>query len=504
MKITSMRMVGIRCFEDTGDLECGGRFNILAGENNAGKTTLLSAILALQSSPLDTDDERYGEKNRSFFTVMVSDIGNSSQTQFPVEPVGGQRFTTLFRGACPEAEYGLQYKLDSQTKPFVPARPGHVIIPFSSRRRSPSMSHDVTLKASNAVDGTFASLYSRIDLLNTGGHPRHEMFLAALREVVGINISMRPSHAGKDAGAYLNDNEFIPLERMGDGVTEMLGLIVEMCLERDKVFVLEEPEMHLHPRALRALLMLVRQSAEYNQFFIATHSNVVVRELAGEEDSKVFRVFRDGNQPHSPSLVEEVERSPAAHMQLLRELGYEFADFELHDAWLFLEESSAESVFHQILIPWFVPELRGRLRTYAANGVDDVEPSIISFGRLIVFVHLQPVYEGRLWVRVDGDERGKEVATKIRAAFPDFKDGSINSFEHPQFEFYYPARFKERVEQVLSITDRKLKQSEKKALLQEVLKWSVDNTDSAKAEWQASAAEQIKLLKSISKSITSP
>ncbi len=59
----------------------------------------------------------------------------------------------------------------------------------------------------------------------------------------------------------------------------MLGLIVELCVERNKIFVIEEPEANLHPEALRSLLKLVKIASEINQVIIATHSNVVLREL---------------------------------------------------------------------------------------------------------------------------------------------------------------------------------------------------------------------------------
>jgi hypothetical protein len=40
MKIHSLRLKNIRCFEDTGDLLFSSRFNIFVGRNNSGKSTL--------------------------------------------------------------------------------------------------------------------------------------------------------------------------------------------------------------------------------------------------------------------------------------------------------------------------------------------------------------------------------------------------------------------------------------------------------------------------------
>lgn len=215
------------------------------------------------------------------------------------------------------------------------------------------------------------------------------------------------------------------------------------------------------------------------------------------EDGKVFRVFRDGGTYTSPSRVEEVERTPSAHMGLLRELGYEFTDFELYEAWLFLEESSAERVIRDILIPFFAPELRGRLRTYSAGGVSNLEPSVSEFRRLIVFIHLQPVYNGRLWIRADGDGAGTQAVAKIRATFPLLNEDSLDTFSKAQFELYYPQLFQKKVNDVLAIEDKRDRSKQKVELLQEVLAWTEANKDDAHAAWKISAQEPIELLKSI-------
>ncbi len=338
-------------------------------------------------------------------------------------------------------------------------------------------------------------------MLATDGHPDHEAYKAATLEILGLKITVQPSSAGKVAGFYLSRDNFVTLDRMGDGVAEIVALIAELCLARGKIFVLEEPETNLHPKGLKALLSLVRASSEHNQFIIATHSNVVVRELGGEDGSKVFGVYRDGNSIDSPSRVEEVERSPKGHMQLLRELGYEFTDFSLHEGWLFLEESSAEEIVRDILVPNFVPSLRGRLRTFSAAGVTNLEPTISEFRRLITFVHLQPVYEGRMWVWADGDKAGKDTIEKIRGGFPNLDAGALSCFNQPQFEQYYPAQFAEAVATTLAIEGRKERRLAKMELLKEVVEWTTNNPEETKGAWSKSAAEIIAMLKDVANKI---
>jgi hypothetical protein len=301
----------------------------------------------------------------------------------------------------------------------------------------------------------------------------------------------------------LNDDTFVSLERMGDGVIEMVALIVELCLERNKIFVLEEPEANLHPKGLKALLGMIRSSLEQNQFLISTHSNIVVRELAFDKRTKLLRVWRDGKDHSAASSIEEVPRNPAAHAAVLQELGYEFTDFGLYEGWLFLEESSAETILNNVLIPAFAPGLKGRLRSFSASGITNVEPSIAEFQRLITFVHLQPVYEGRLWARVDGDPTGHQVVAALRSKFSYLNDETCSCFSQPSFEMFYPAIFADRVRAVLDVQDRQARRKAKEQLLGEVLQWTELNAEGARRAWEESASDPIGALRLIERALGS-
>lgn len=498
MKIERLRLAGIRCFEDTGWVSLSHRCNIFVGQNNAGKSTLLRGVLAWQGFPLEENDQtgdfRAGAPRVSY-ELQVSDVPEGT----PVRQAHGFNAHVLVRHLRGDrvAHASLpEIYLSDNGGQFINERPYHQIVPFVARRKAVNFAETVSLSAISQMNGTFANLYARIDLIAASGHPSNADFQTAVRDIVGLDITTRPSPSGKEAGFYLDREHFITLQRMGDGVSEMVALIVEMCLEEGKVFVLEEPETNLHPKGLKALLGMVRQSSTKNQFIIATHSNVVVRELATDESTKVFRVSKAGKERNAPSTVTEVPRTATAHMDLLRELGYEFADFDFHDGWLFLEESSAESIIRSVLIPFFAPELRGRLRTFSAGGVTNVEPSVAEFKRLITFVHLEPVYRGRLWVRVDGDEKGEQAIASLLKTFDHLDANSAATFNERDFERYYPARFTERVEAVLTLSGG-AKRSAKAELLQEVLAWSIASGGEARDEWASSAAEPIELLKQI-------
>lgn len=495
MKISQVRLYNVRCFEEVGIALSGG-CNIFVGQNNCGKSTVLRAALNLANIHFDQQDVR-PHTSISYVSTVLTEMNPEQSLAYGQASIGAVRYTVRLRGELPDFGDSRSIELPMETPLFRTTKPDHVIVPFVAKRKASGFSETINLAAQANLDGTLVNIYSKIDLLASAGHPKHSQFMQAVSQIVGLPITTKPSVSGKQAGFYFDEAHFVPLDRMGDGVSEMVSLIVELCTERNKIFVLEEPETNLHPRGLKALLAMVRDSAETNQFLIATHSNVVVRELGSSEDTKVFRVVKHSDNFAAPSIVEELERTPDAHLELLRDLGYEFSDLELYDGWLFLEESSAERIIRDILIPHFVPALRGRLRTFAANGVDDLRSSVAEFERLMVFIHLQPIYAERLWIRADGDEAGISVITALKNTFPNYPLGAIDHFCAEQFEHYYPTHFEAKAMSALSLTDRRQKRSAKLALLQEVIEWSFANPKEALAAWEVSAAEPIEMLRNI-------
>ena len=288
MKIHNFRLFGIRCFEDTGDIPADPKCNIFVGKNNAGKSTLLKAIIGLQSYPFDGIDVRRAPLGRSFFSVRLIGIRPGDYLESDWNRIKGSvRASYIYNGDLPPYSDDSHVRATTNKSLFAPTRPHHTIVPFLAKRKAVQFSNDVSLSSQSSLDGTLATLYSRIDLLATAGHPDHNRFLAAANQIIGLPITTRASTTGKVAGYYFDRDTFVTLDRMGDGVSEMAALIVELCTERNKIFVLEEPETNLHPRGLKALMAMVREASEHNQFFIATHSNVVVRELGGVNGGKV-------------------------------------------------------------------------------------------------------------------------------------------------------------------------------------------------------------------------
>jgi hypothetical protein len=166
----------------------------------------------------------------------------------------------------------------------------------------------------------------------------------------------------------------------------------------------------------------------------------------------------------------------------------------------FLEESSAERIIREYLIPWFAPILR-RVRTVAAGGVDAVEPLFADFHRLFLFIHLQPAYTGRAWVRVDGDDAGRKVIKSLRDRFSSFGADAFSCWSEKQFEHFYPSTFSGDVTQALSLSDKQDRRTAKLELLDKVVKWIDEDQDRARQAFAESAHPVIEDLQAIGRSL---
>lgn len=246
--------------------------------------------------------------------------------------------------------------------------------------------------------------------------------------------------------------ERIPITSMGEGISHILALIYDLLEAEKQIFLIEEPENDLHPQALKKLLNLIIEKSVTNQFFISTHSNIVCKILGGETNTKIFNIetkFNDNSIPRSECQELETEKQ---RKDALEKLGYDLSDYYLWAGWLILEESSAEFFIREYLIPWFTPELKGKLKTVAAKG------------------------------------------KFVNKASCSWSNENFKNFSKSNFEDYYPAEFKDDISIINEETDTQKKREKKKALLDKVKDWINEDEEKAKKEFQESAKEIISIL----------
>lgn len=495
MRIQSVQIKGFRAFVETPVIPLAA-INVLIGANNAGKSSVIRALHLLQDGAGPSIPDVRNGVDSARIAIALEGIRNVIGFGRNANAGSGTYILELGATGAVNRVFNDSAGAAHAVSGLPAVEPNHFIVPFLSKRKTASYNEDVRSQYALAVHGNMQYLAAKLSRISNSSFPRSERYRNTCRDILGFEVTAVPSDGGQRPGIYLPNLQALPIDQMGEGVPNIVALLADLAVSEGKLFLMEEPENDLHPEALKALLELVVESSERNQFVVSTHSNIVLRHLGAAASSKIFEVSSVKGELPPVATIREIESTPTARLAVLRSLGYSFSDFELWDGWLILEESSAERIIRDYLIPWFVPRLT-RVRTIAAGGTGAVEPLFEDFNRLVVFSHLENAYRDRAWVRVDGDDSGNQVVERLRLKFPTWKENRFACFSKRSFESFYPKEFSVRIEDVGAVADRNARRAAKLELLNEVRVWLDADSDRGRAALEDSAAEIVSDLRSI-------
>lgn len=495
MWIWKISLQNIRGFENE-MIEFSRGINVLVGPNNSGKSTIAQAALLLQQPfQFNASHVRSGA-SQGDVRIHLNDTKGYFDADGP-PPV--ELYFSINKSGGSSSQLSSRSGSRSPGQQIVSREPNNFIYPYLSKRKVGGFNEQINEQRSLAVMNNLENLYAKVDKVSNPEMPAYSSYVAACKEILGFIVTCSSSPNGKKACYIIDNFESISLDNMGEGVASILGLLVDLCVADNKLFVIEEPENDIHPKALKELLRLIVEKSKNNQFIITTHSNIVTRFLGAEPEAKIFKVDMTFKNKVPTAKVELIANDPESRRDLLEELGYELADSDLWEGWLFLEEATAETFIKNYLIPWFVPSLQTKLRTFSARTIDEVRAKFDDFNILFSYLSLQPTYKNRAWVITDGGSKEKEIIDKLKVTYgaKGWKEEHFQQFDKHDFENYYPEQFKDKVAEVLSTTDKKGKMDKKNVLRHEVETWIKDDPEKAKAAFQISAANVIDKLRSI-------
>ncbi|MGQ4346691.1 ATP-dependent nuclease [Streptomyces sp. SAS_275] len=512
MRIKNMTVSGWKSFE-AATIELS-QINVLVGHNNSGKSALIRAAQFLQQGAVPPEGEiRLGCEMANVQYVIedfdspryapgVSFEGTEGLTREGL--ISEVRVETHLRRPNPKQQTSWAqptHALQTSNNVYgdfpriAPTEPGNFIYPYLSKRKVQNYDRQVDKNKADQVTGNLQLLSAKVARLTGSGYPGSEQFVTLCDRLLGMALGTVMVDNGQLVGFTVGRLGAITIESMGEGVSGLLGLITDLCVAENQLFLIEEPENDIHPKGLKALLDVIIEKSTNNQFIVSTHSNIVVKYLASAPNSRLFKVEQKPDGRGIPTSTVSVIDSAEDRSNVIRDLGYDLHDFDLAEGWLILEESSAERIILDYLIPWFAPKLT-RIRTVAAGGTGDVEPTFREFAKLVLFVHREEVFKHRAWVAVDGDPSGQVVVDKLRTKYAAWPAERFRFFSKERFEDYYPPRFQPQIDDAFSKPKRE-QQEAKSALRQEVQDWCDQNRELAKKELAESAAEVIDVLREI-------
>lgn len=168
------------------------------------------------------------------------------------------------------------------------------------------------------------------------------------RENVGRIIS-------SSCRVYVDDGIETDLHFKGDGVISLTAISLlqhfskQGSLNKGLVLLLEEPESHLHPKAIHNLKKVLNEISKINQVIVTTHSPIIIERL----------------QVKHNIIVQNGKACPAVNLQEIRQsLGITMSD-NLSSAFLVLLVEGLEDIV--LLKPW-IEEKSSKIKSAIANG----------------------------------------------------------------------------------------------------------------------------------------
>ena len=476
MPITRIRVKGFRSIEDSGPLELG-RVTLVLGPNNSGKSSLLRGLYLLQvGSMFEIDDFRIGHADGQVMVAveLTPEFPGAVVPSLPPTELADVTVRITFDSQAHDREgYSQRIQLiwnDEEAATDLPGqlsatRPSHLFVPVLSGRRTDRYDHDVRADLSNSVSESDRSLTSRVVALGSPQYEAGRRFQRMVREVLEVPIGTFLAGAGQQPGMPISQEAGVSLIRMGEGIRGTLRLLSELAPEDSgRVFLVEEPENDLHPRALQSLLDLIALESANHQFVISTHSDLVLRRLGSLPETKIYRASAE-TVDGVPRTAYSRVNTTLERLDLLADLGYHAS---LPSGWLIFEESTAERLCKDLLIPRFVPALAA-LQTVSTRGVGNVPAFVQELWRLVLFAHLTDGTTPRAWVIVDGGKAGRQAIERLHTDFATWSASRFTALGEVAIEHYYPARFRALADAALAEKSWDRQRKLKGALVEQVI-----------------------------------
>ena len=328
MKIIHLTIEHFRAI-DCLDIDCSKSVNAFIGDNGAGKSTVLEAIVLLFSWL----NAKFYSPNSRGRVIKKEDIQFGNEYSFlsiEVEHKGMTARWSLMSGRAPEHEHTKRTNL-TQVESFarhlreLNEDVQYMFTIYGVNRNIPTITVDKRLfgkkEAKNVISrNTFATTswksffnwyYERENEENRMkarfNMQYHDESLDAIRECLhevfpnyfNLRVESKPTRF-----VIEKDGLEINFDRLSDGEKCYITLVLDIArrlssqgngmnpiLEGDQVILIDEIDLHLHPSWQLQVVSNLERKFPYCQFFITSHSPLVLSSLS-EQDQLV--VLRDG------------------------------------------------------------------------------------------------------------------------------------------------------------------------------------------------------------------
>lgn len=158
------------------------------------------------------------------------------------------------------------------------------LIPVAPLRSKPKRTYDPVRETASADGEHVPMLMMRLDRTDKSGWRSLHDELVAFGRVSGLFSDIKVRSHGKQMSdpfqlqVKVRSGSYANIMDVGYGVSQSLPILVDVRSESQRVFLLQQPEVHLHPRAQAGLAELFVESfrKNRNRFLIETHSDYII------------------------------------------------------------------------------------------------------------------------------------------------------------------------------------------------------------------------------------
>ncbi|MDD3048086.1 MAG: AAA family ATPase [Candidatus Pacebacteria bacterium] len=129
-------------------------------------------------------------------------------------------------------------------------------------------------------------------------------------------------------------------------ILSLLEVYAKNINDNDVIFLIEEPEVYLHPKLQRQMFLALREIASNNQVIFTTHSSVMISDVWANESIRLTALDNNRTTTINEIKIDEV----------INELGIKYQDF-LNSRMLIFVEGSSDVIFYKYLISKHDPKI---------------------------------------------------------------------------------------------------------------------------------------------------
>ena len=274
--ISKFELQAFRCFKEKQTLvfaipnegKIGSGITYLVGINNCGKTSFLeglklNATQSITSSVLRNSDIRSDD----IYFAIYDEKNRVVQKLVPVRQ-GSARLKNV-SSHTGEPPMAIFIPSRRQWSPVVNNDLG-----IDNFKNSYSMSNvSLRQRSDGYIDSQMADIFCSIE----SDEDSYRRFVSLMREVFPDFTSFTVEKEESAVIAYkMNDGARHRADFLGDGIISVMRIVAYLIINKNQLIVIDEPELSLHPSALRKLSYLLAKSAERQQILLATHSPYLI------------------------------------------------------------------------------------------------------------------------------------------------------------------------------------------------------------------------------------